>query len=93
MYNSVLKLKIGRGAESAAKISKNVFFRQILVSVMQPFCNFEASVILPFLKILGHPPPWISISDRIIQFVYGVLPYVCLRGEGQDGRPKAKDDA
>ena len=56
MYNIVLKLKIGRGAEGAAKISKKGFFGQILVSVMLPFCDFEVSVMLPFSKILGHPP-------------------------------------
>ena len=57
MYNDVLKLKIGRGAKGAAKISKKGFFGQILVSVMLPFCDFEVSVMLPFSKILGHPPP------------------------------------
>ena len=29
---------------------------------MLPFCDFEVSVMLPFSKILGHPPPWINIS-------------------------------
>ena len=43
MYNIVLNLKIGCS-------SKKGFFGQILVSVILPFCDFEASVMLPFSK-------------------------------------------
>ena len=47
--------KIGRGAESAEKNRESGFFRQIWVSVMKPVCDFDVPVMLPFLKIFGHP--------------------------------------
>ena len=64
MYNIVLKLKIGRGAEGAARFPRKGVFGQIWVSIMLPFCDFEVSVMLPFSKILGHPlnqPFWRQI--------------------------------
>ena len=53
MYNSDLKLKIGRSTEN---IEKKAFWGQFWVSVISTFCDFEVSVMLQFSKILGHLP-------------------------------------
>ena len=78
MYYIVLKVKIGRGAEGAVKISRKTLFGQICVSVMLPFCHFEVSMMLPSSKIFGHPlnrdlwswyPSWI-IQDKIWKLLF-----------------------
>ena len=57
IYRRDLKLKIGRGAKGTAEISNKGNFGEIRVSVTLPFCDFEVPVMLPFPKILSHPPP------------------------------------
>ena len=60
-YNIDRKLKIGRGAESEFRKDQSKFrekhFGQIWVFIMLQFLDdFEAPVMLPFLKKFVHPP-------------------------------------
>ena len=54
VYNVILKLKISRVANSAAKYFRKSLLEQIWLLVVLPVCDFEDLVILPFLKIFDH---------------------------------------
>ena len=74
MYNSDLKLKPSRGAESDAKISRIRPIQQIWVPAMPPFCDFEISVMLPFSKNFCHLLPnrdhWMILCTENVAFYF-----------------------